>query len=145
MRPPTFTRITAAGPAEATMSTREIAELTGKEHRNVLRDTRAMLYELEEVQGGRLSFEQSYLNEQNRLMPEFLLPKRETLILVSGYSVELRARIIDRWQELEKAQAAPQVSLSDPAALREGSPIAPHPRREKRRSPGSRAADEFAD
>lgn len=84
------------------MSSREIAELTGKEHRNVMRDIRAMLVELH-GEGGALSFEQSYLNEQNKPQPCFKLPKRESLILVSGYSVPMRARIIDRWQELESA------------------------------------------
>lgn len=106
----------------ATMSSREIADLTGKEHRNVMRDIRQMLVELHGVDRV-LNFEQTV----ERPNPSggtaiksvvFSLPKRETLILVSGYSVELRARIIDRWQELE-AQATPApVDLSNPAALR---------------------------
>lgn len=104
-----------------TMSSREIAELTGKEHRNVMRDIRTMLVELH-GEGGVLSFEQTYTNPQNgQSYPCFNLPKRETLILVSGYSVAMRAKIIDRWQELE-AQAAkpidPMAALSDPNALR---------------------------
>lgn len=99
-----------------TMSSREIAELTGKQHRNVMRDIRAMLAELDD-EGGRLSFEQSYTNDQGKKQPCFNLPKRETLILVSGYNVQMRARIIDRWQELEAQAAAPALpNFSDPVA-----------------------------
>lgn len=100
-----------------TMSSREIAYLTSKEHRNVMADIRKMLVELD-GKGGVLKFQQTHTNPQNgQNYPVFALPKRETLILVSGYSVELRARIIDRWQELEDKQA-PTVPKSFSEALR---------------------------
>lgn len=100
--------ITTTAAQSLTMSSREIAELTGKRHDHVLRDIRAMLVELY-GEGGVPSFEDTHCNEQNgQIYPIFSLPKRETLILVSGYSVELRARIIDRWQELEQQQEKPQ-------------------------------------
>lgn len=81
-----------------TMSSVEIAKYTGKEHANVMRDIRKMLDELKIDQ---LSFEGIFLDSYKREQPLFALPKRETLILVSGYSTELRWRIIDRWQALE--------------------------------------------
>lgn len=91
-----------------TMSSREIAELTGKEHKHVMRDIRVMLAEIY-PEGGMPSFEHTHTDPQNgQSYPIFNLPKRETLILVSGYSVEMRARIIDRWQELESQVAQPQ-------------------------------------
>jgi phage regulator Rha-like protein len=108
--------------AALTVSSREIAELTGKEHRNVLRDARAMLTELHGA-GGVLSFEQTYRDPQNgQTYPAVMLPQRESLILVSGYSVAMRARIVDRWQELEAERTKPApvaLTLPDyPAALR---------------------------
>lgn len=94
------------GDATLTMSSLEIAELTGKEHRNVMRDIRKMLDEMDE--GGVLKFEHTHQNPQNgQTYPIFRLPKRECLILVSGYDVPLRAKIIDRWMELEGMVAAP--------------------------------------
>jgi len=90
-----------------TMSSREIAKLTGKRHDNVMRDATNMLVELYDVRDA-LRFEDNYLDSRNRKQTQLLLPKRETLILVSGYSVELRARIIDRWMELEEQQAKTQ-------------------------------------
>ena len=101
-----------------TMSSIEIAELTGKRHPDVMRDIRTQLGKLLGL--GLSKFAHTQVNEQNgQPYPVYLLPKRETLILVSGYSVELRARIIDRWQELEaREQPAPPVNLSDARSLR---------------------------
>ena len=87
-----------------TMSSREIAELTDKDHKNVIRDIRAMLDELSD--GSNLSHVTEEKDSRG-YTAGFNLPKRETLILVSGYSVTLRARIIDRWQELENQVSKP--------------------------------------
>jgi phage regulator Rha-like protein len=91
-----------------TMSSREIAELTGKEHKNVLADIRNML---EKLKIDCADFSAQYKDSTGRSLPCFNLPKRETLILVSGYDIPLRARIIDRWQELE-AQPAQTFDLA---------------------------------
>ncbi len=101
---------------QKTMSSREIAELTEKEHAHVMRDIRTML---EVLKKDASIFGAIYRDAYGRERGCFDLPKRETLILVSGYSVELRARIIDRWQELEE-QAEPgfKVPTTLSAALR---------------------------
>ncbi|XHB99347.1 Rha family transcriptional regulator [Nitratireductor sp. ac15] len=91
------------GPA-LTMSSLEVAGLTGKKHFHVVRDIRKMLADL----GQEETFHQNWMkvpSGNGRPLEVVNLPKRETLILVSGYSVQMRARIIDRWQELEQAIA----------------------------------------
>lgn len=84
------------------MDSREIASMTGKDHGHVCRDIRTMLEEMNE--GGESKFGSSYISEQNKKIACYLLPKRECLILASGYSVMLRAAIIDRWAELESSK-----------------------------------------
>jgi len=84
-----------------TMSSKEIAELTGKRHDHVMADIRKMLNELD-IQSPEFSGD--YKDDRGRTYECFNLPKRETLILISGYSVKMRTRIIDRWQELEARQ-----------------------------------------
>lgn len=87
-----------------TMTSREIAELTGKQHKHVLDDIRSMLYELGLTSA---DFSADLPDAYGRMQPAFALPHRECLILVSGYSVAMRARIIDRWEALESGAAVP--------------------------------------
>ncbi|WP_375679429.1 Rha family transcriptional regulator [Bartonella sp. AP7XZML] len=105
---------TANSATTQTMSSREIAELCGKEHRNVMRDIRQILTELKIELSKFAGF---YRDSTGRTLPCYNLPKRECLILVSGYSTALRAKIIDRWQELERQVTTPQVDYSKPEAL----------------------------
>ena len=104
----------AVGEAQ-TMSTLEVAELTGKRHDHVMVDVRNMLFQLGK---GDPEFRGSYRTAQNKEAPCYHLPQRECLILVSGYSIPMRAKIVDRWQELERREQAPAIDLNDPAALR---------------------------
>ena len=97
-----------------TMSSLEIAELTGKQHKHVLTDIRNMLSSLNIDSA---VFTAQYKDSTGRSLAMFNLPKRETLVLVSGYSVAMRARIIDRWQELEEANKSNGIfmpNFSDP-------------------------------
>lgn len=81
-----------------TMSSVEIAEITGKEHYNVIRDIRTLL----EQGVAALNFEAStYKDANQRNRPCFNLTKKGCLILASGYDAKLREKIIDRWEELE--------------------------------------------
>ena len=92
-----------------TMSSREIAELTGKEHRHVLRDIERLFVELDIAEEG---YAQEWTHPQNgQNYREFVLPKNLTLNLIAGYSAKLREAIIDRWLELE-AQVAPPAAVT---------------------------------
>ena len=93
------------------ISSREIAELTGKRHDNVVRDIREVEKSLksadneviESMLGGKLNFEVAkYKDAQNKNRDEYQLTKKQTLLVVSGYNVVLRAKIINRWEELEE-------------------------------------------
>jgi Rha family phage regulatory protein len=89
--------------SRTTMSSREIANVTGKRHANVKRDIAAMLKELKlDV----LSFEHIYLDGQNREQVEYMLDREHTDCLLTGYSAPMRMKVIRRWRELEQQQSA---------------------------------------
>ncbi|MDE9553573.1 Rha family transcriptional regulator [Xenorhabdus bovienii] len=110
------------------MSSREIAELTGKRISDVHRDIRAMIPALYAVDSGENV--KSYKWDTNKekmnsfllhhkiqgvkpifddrgYVYEFLLDRRHTEILVTGYDVKRRAAVIDRWFALESGEEKP--------------------------------------
>jgi phage regulator Rha-like protein len=90
------------------MSSQEIAEYTGKEHKDVLRDIRTMLDQLEITSEQFCAYVQiPGPNGATRASPIFNLPKDLTLTLVSGYSAPMRHKIVCRWLELEAQVAKP--------------------------------------
>ena len=88
------------------MTSREIAELTGKDLSHIHRDTRAMLNELAESDDPDLDHVCEDMDSRGYTTC-FHLPKSLTLTLMAGYSVKMRHTIIRRWQELEAQAAAP--------------------------------------
>jgi len=82
-----------------TMSSLEIAELTGKRHDNVMADIERIL---DEAEIGALRFQDTYLTAQNKQTKCYRLPRRECLLVMSAYSAKLRLTIIDRMDALEQ-------------------------------------------
>lgn len=99
-----------------TMSSREIAQLTGKEHRSVLRDIDNLNDNYEKL-GLHKIVQSSYLNEQGREFREMLLSKIQTMDLITGYNVELRIKVNRRWEELENRNSAQTLSRIDLARM----------------------------
>jgi len=94
--------------AALTMSSRDIARLCEKEHRNVMADIRTM-YEALNIHSAEFSAQ--YKDSTGRTLPCFNLPRRECDILIAGYNIRYRAAIVDRWRELESnAPALPDFS-----------------------------------
>lgn len=83
------------------MTSKEIAEVTGKEHKIVMRDIRNLIDQLGE-NNGYIFVLVEYTDLKGEKRPMYKLDKKSCLLLSSGYSVILRSKIIDRWEELEK-------------------------------------------
>ena len=87
--------------SSATMTSKEISEVTGKAHSNVMRDCRILNDTYENI--GQLKIEEtSYMDSQTREQPMYSLTKMQTMDLMTGYSLELRIKVNRRWEELEK-------------------------------------------
>lgn len=92
---------------EITMSSREIAELTGKEHKHVMRDIRNLQDQLGAMFGGSV---QDWAHPQNgQIYEEFVLGKDTCLTLLLGYDAVARMKVVKRWQELEAQTSKPKL------------------------------------
>jgi phage regulator Rha-like protein len=101
---------TLPAPQALTMSSREIAKLTGKELHNVHRDIRVMLDELKK--------DDSKLNHPKEDKDArgyttcFHLNRELTETLLTGYSATARLKVIRRWHELESLVALPMATTA---------------------------------
>jgi len=83
-----------------TMTSLEIAELTGKQHKNVMQAIRNMEPAWEKVTG--LKFQLSgYKDSTGRSLPCYQLTKTECLYIATKFNDEARAKLVLRWEELE--------------------------------------------
>ena len=100
------------------MSSLEISELTGKQHKDVIRDVRVMLSALK-ADGADLRHVREDKDSRGYTAC-FHLSKELTETLLTGYSIPLRHRVILRLAEMEQAIVKPAFdvsSLNDPKVL----------------------------
>lgn len=98
--------IASASTGVMTMSTREIADLLERQHSHI------------KISAERLAFKgvigtlavREFTHNGNDYT-EYLLNKRDSLILVAQNSPQFTARIVDRWQELEAKAEKPAFQL----------------------------------
>ena len=95
-----------------TMTSLEIAELTGKQHKNVMQAIRNMEPAWEKVNGLKFQLVE-YRDQKGELRPCYQLTKTECLYIATKFNDEARAKLVLRWQELEMADgfATPHSAL----------------------------------
>lgn len=103
------------GSTAITMSTVDIADRTGKEHRHVMRDTRNMFKQLGLAEDG---YAQTWAHPQNGQTYDcFHLPKDLTVTLITGYRADLRYKVVKRLEELEGQTAPAAIDVRNPTQL----------------------------
>ena len=83
-----------------TMTSKEIAELTGKLHKDILKAIRAMVPAWEKVNGRNFSLVE-YTDAKGERRPVYELTKKECLCIATKFNDEARAKLINRWEQLE--------------------------------------------
>ncbi len=85
---------------KTTMSSREIAELTGKRHDHVLRDCDKLNESYLKLDLPRIGVS-NYKDSAGRIQKCYELSRIQTFDLMTGYNTELRIKVNRRWEELE--------------------------------------------
>lgn len=89
-----------------TMTSLEIAEITERNHKDVMRSIRSMEDAWEKVNGRRFTLVE-YKDAKGEMRPCFVLGKTECLYIATKFNDEARAKLILRWEQLETGKATP--------------------------------------
>ena len=98
-------QVTCAAGGEQRISSLDIAVATGKEHKNVLRAIREMEPAWEKECGLKFELTSEKVKMPQggvRLIPVFRLTKTESLYVATKFNDEARARLVLRWEQLER-------------------------------------------
>ena len=94
------------------MTSIEIAEVTGKQHKNVMKAIRNMEPAWVKING--LHFELvDYRDKKGELRPCYSLTKTECLYVATKFNDEARAKLVLRWEELERKARTMPMSDND--------------------------------
>ena len=99
---------------ELRMTSLDIAEISGKPHNDVLKAIRKMEPAWVEVTGGNFSLSE-YLDPTGRKLPCYLLTKTETLYIATKFKDDMRAKLVLRWEELERERLGDRQQLALPS------------------------------
>lgn len=98
---------------QQTMTSIQIAEITGKQHYHVLAAIRNMEPAWEKAAATKFCCS-STKDRSGKLIPIFILNKTECLFVATKFNDEARAKLVLRWEELEKERLSQnKVPLSD--------------------------------
>ena len=85
-----------------TLTSLDIAEITGKEHKNILSDIRDEISKIGEERGRLIFQPTTYIDNFNRNQPAFLLNYKGVLQLGARYNAETRFKLIEKIEQLQK-------------------------------------------
>ncbi len=85
------------------MTSLEIAQLTGKQHKHVMEAIRKMEKAWMDIAGSNFRLG-SYKDLNGQLRPCYSLTKTECLYIATKFNDEARARLVLRWEELERQE-----------------------------------------
>jgi len=87
-----------------TMTSLQIAEITGKRHSDVMRAIRTMEDAWSKVNGRNFALVE-YTDAKGEKRPCYSLTKTECLYIATKFNDEARAKLVLRWETLERAEA----------------------------------------
>lgn len=99
------------------MTSLQIAEITARLHKNVMRAIRNMEPAWEKINGRKFELV-DYKDEKGETRPCYSLNKEECLYIATKFNDEARAKLIKRWKELEEQHQKPSVPQNYLEALK---------------------------
>lgn len=99
------------------MTSLQIAEVAGKMHKHVLEAIRTMEPAWVKVNGTKFRLAE-YKDAKGEMRPCYQLTKTECLYIATKFNDEARAKLVIRWEELERQNAQPSIPQNFAEALR---------------------------